>query len=316
MRYLILGGAGFLGTWLANKLLLADGNSTVILFDRKMPDNLPKYCDRIETHIGDFENYERFRNLIKGCDAVFHLISSTIPSKLVNRNSIIPEINENITPTIRLLDACANENIGKFVFLSSGGTVYGNKLETIPIKETNPTNPISAYGIQKLMIEKYIQLYNNAFNLNYQIIRLSNPFGPYQNPFGKQGVLSHFTYRIVNNLPITIYGEGAVIRDFIEVRDAIDMIVNIVNSNKVNEIYNVGSGKGYSVQQCVDLIEEISGKKAKIKKVESRLFDVPVNILDISKYLSDISPIGPKDIKIGIDSLVKYYYNSFQEKEN
>jgi UDP-glucose 4-epimerase len=314
MQYLILGGAGFLGTWLTTALLSTDKSNNVIVFDKENSDFSRVSDDHVEIRKGNFAKYENFDDLVSGCDVVFHLISSTIPTNFVGKSSILSEINEDVSPTIRLLDACAKEKVGKIVFFSSGGTVYGNKLNSIPINETNPTNPISSYGIQKLMIEKYIQLYNSALGLNYHIIRLSNPFGPYQNPLGNQGALSAFAYRIVNDLPITIYGEGKVIRDFIEVRDAINMVLKIVNSERLNETYNVGSGIGYSIQQCVGIIEKVSGKKALVNRVNARPFDVPVNILDISKYLSEICTTRPHGIEEGIESLVRYYYDFSRQR--
>ncbi|MHB8806707.1 MAG: NAD-dependent epimerase/dehydratase family protein [Anaerolineaceae bacterium] len=308
MRYLILGGAGFLGTWTAHSLLSNKSNS-VVVFDKENSNfsRLSNMNNNLEIRKGNFCVYENFEELLEGCNVVFHLVSTTNPS--TSNNNIDKEVEENILPSIRLLEACVKQQVGKIVFYSSGGTVYGKQVDLSPIKESNPTNPICSYGVQKLIIEKYIQVYGHVSGLDYRIIRLSNPFGPYQNPIGGQGVLAAFAYRIVNDLPVTIYGDGDVIRDFIDVRDAIGMVMRIVENEKSDKLYNVGSGIGYSINECLALIENAVGKKAKINREASRRVDVNVNILDISKYLSEISPVKPRDIRNGIRLLVDYYNN-------
>lgn len=306
MRYLILGGAGFLGTWTTNRLV-ENIEDSVVVFDREYADygRLSQKNHNLEIRKGNFSSYDNFEELVEGCDIVFHFISSTNPS--MTHKNICTDIEENILSTIRLLDSCVKQNIKKIVFISSGGTVYGRQANQSPIKETDPTNPISPYGIQKLTIEKYIQLYNYMYKLDYRIIRLSNPFGPYQNPFGNQGVLSSFVYRIVNNLPIIIFGDGSIVRDFIYVADAIDMILNIVNKENSDKLYNVGSGVGYSITDGLRIIEYCANKKSIVSYAERRLVDVPINILDISKYLSEVSSTRPNDIRVGITKLIDFY---------
>jgi UDP-glucose 4-epimerase len=305
MRYLILGGTGFLGSWITN-FLLKQRNSSVIVFDQKVPDFSKYHGNKnIEFITGDFCNYSKFDNIVHGCDIIFHLISTTTPS--TPGNTITKEIEENIDPTIHLLNACVKEKVGQFVFISSGGTVYGKQKDSLPISETNPTNPISPYGIQKLMIEKSIQYYHHIHGLNYKILRLSNPYGPHQNPFGGQGVISAFAYQLVNEMPIKIYGNGEVVRDFIYVEDSIKMIMNVINKKEAGYLYNIGSGIGYSINEVLRIIENITNKKAKVQYHDSRPYDVPVNILDISKYLSEIDPNHPRSIEEGISELICYY---------
>lgn len=305
MRYLILGGAGFLGSWLT-KLLLEQENTNIVVFDQKIPDFLfAENNDHVEYKTGDFCEYSQFNELVHKGDIVFHLISTTTPS--TPNNNIFTEIEENIKPSVHLLDACVRQQIERFVFISSGGTVYGKQNDSLPISELNPTNPISPYGIQKLMIEKTIKYYHHIHGLNYSILRLSNPYGPHQNPLGGQGVIAAFTYRLVNQMPIKIYGNGEIIRDFIYVEDAIKMILSVLNMKDSNHLYNIGSGIGYSINQILSIIENLTNMKAKVQYLDSRPYDVPVNILDISKYLSEIDPDHPRSIEKGISELINYY---------
>lgn len=305
MKYLILGGAGFLGAWIT-KYILAENENSVIIFDREKAD-FSKLApnENLEYQTGDFRKYSQFDRLIDDCDVIIHLISTTTPA--TTNNNIAKEIDENIKPTTRLLEACGRTKVKKFIFISSGGTVYGKQESNFPIKESNTTNPISLYGFQKLMIEKAIGLFHHSLGIDYKILRLSNPYGPFQNPISGQGVISAFTYRIINEIPIKIFGSGNVIRDFIFIEDAISMIMKVIESKQSDSLYNIGSGVGYSINEVVAIIEQLTNKKAIIQRYDSRPYDVPVNVLDITKYLSEVSNIKPRPINEGIRILIDYF---------
>ena len=181
MNIIILGAAGFIGTNLAIALS-KENNHHITLVDRDI-----SYFNAIQAlslkntsiSISDFTDKTDFDTLLNGQDIVYHLWSTTIPT---TSNQHIPqEFLANVSSTMFLLESCVRCNVKKIVFLSSGGTVYG-KERFCPIKEDTITNPINSYGIQKLTIEKLLYLYNYLYNLDYRIIRLSNPYGPYQSP--------------------------------------------------------------------------------------------------------------------------------------
>lgn len=307
MKYLILGGAGFLGAWIT-KTILAEKENSVIIFDKERADfSKLNPNENLEFQSGDFREFSQFDKLVQDCDVVIHLISTTTPATI--DNSIAREIDENIKPTTRLLEACGRAKVKKFVFISSGGTVYGKQESNSPIKESNATNPISLYGFQKLMIEKAIEVFHHSLGLDYKILRLSNPYGPLQNPLSGQGVISAFTYRIIKGMPIKLFGKGDVIRDFIYVQDAIEMIMNTIKCEKSGTLYNIGTGIGYSINQILKIIESLVKKKANIEYCNERPSDIPVNILDISKYLSEVSNVPPRPIEEGIGLLIKYFLN-------
>ena len=127
------------------------------------------------------------------------------------------------------LYVCIRCGVKKVVFVSSGGTVYGKEVDC-PLKEKTATNPISSYGVQKITIEKLLYLYRYMYGLDYRIIRLANPYGPYQRPNGVLGAVTTFTYKALKGDEITVYGDGSVVRDFIYIDDAIRAIMKIVNS--------------------------------------------------------------------------------------
>ncbi len=221
MKILILGAAGFIGTNLTLKYLKRNTNVQLVLYDYKMEyfNTLKKKgSNNIEFREGTFDDDTDFDEVVKGIDLVYHMISTTIPA--TSNYSVADGLHDNVIVTNRLLDACVRQKVGKIVFISSGGAVYG-KENNMPLKEDAITNPISSYGIQKISIEKLLYLYNYIYDLDYRIVRLANPFGPYQRPDGRLGVVTTFIYKAINNEPVTIYGDGSIIRDFIYIDDAI-----------------------------------------------------------------------------------------------
>ena len=166
----------------------------------------------------DLNDNTDFEKLVEGQEEVYHLLSTTVPS--TSNQMIETELRENVLLTVKLLEACVNQGVKKIVFFSSGGTVYG-KESACPLNEDTPTNPITSYGIQKITIEKLLYLYSYIYGIDYRIIRLANPYGPYQKPNGVLGAVTTFTYKAIKGEEIQVYGDGSVVRDFIYIEDAI-----------------------------------------------------------------------------------------------
>lgn len=292
MNILILGAGGFIGTnltlaYLKNNI---DENNHITVYDYQLEyfEQIRK-CQfkTIDYREGTFDDNTDFDSLVKDMDIVYHMISTTIPA--TSNQHITDELYANVIVTTKMLDACVRQNVKKIVFISSGGAVYGKECQ-MPLKEITATNPISSYGIQKITIEKLLYLYEYLYGLDYRIIRLANPYGPYQRPNGGLGVVTTFVYRAMNNEPIVVYGDGSVVRDFIYIDDAVDAILNIVNGEgydskgEKHKTFNVGSGKGISVNQVIECINEMLNVNVEIQYREGRKSDVPVNYLDISLY--------------------------------
>ena len=188
--------------------------------------------------------------------------------------------------------------------MSSGGTVYGNN-NLDENCETSSKMPISFYGLQKSISETILDFYCRKFSLKYNIIRLSNPYGIYQNPQGNVGLIIKLIYQLMNNQPITIYGDGNNIRDYIYVSDAISMIVKIANSNQ-NGAFNVGSGTGHSILEIVSTIEKILKIDAKKIFLENRSNDVRKSVLNIDKYINSFEKPQFTSLEKGIKSTYKF----------
>ena len=253
-----------------------------------------------------------FENITQNQDIVYHLISTTVPT--TSNQHIAQELISNVVVTSKLLEACVKNQIKKVVFLSSGGTVYGKENE-MPLKEDTATNPISAYGIQKVTIEKLLYLYNYMYGLDYRVIRLSNPYGPYQRPNGILGAVTTFTFKALMGEPITVYGDGSVVRDFIYIDDAVKGIMNIANGDKEQKIFNLGYGKGTSIKEVIDIIQETLGIDINVKYFVGRKVDLPINVLDISLYEETYGKLDLISLELGIKKTAEFMKQVYNIKE-
>ncbi|MCI8951132.1 MAG: NAD-dependent epimerase/dehydratase family protein [Lachnospiraceae bacterium] len=306
MRISILGGAGFIGTNLIMSLMRNTSNEILAVDQSEDYFNRQIKAPNVQLRECQFHKETDFKKLLAAQEVVYHLISTNNPSS--SNHNIGKDIAENILISINILEACAANHVKKVIFISSGGTVYGDKA-VCPIKENASTNPINTYGIQKLTIEKLFYLYHRMHGLEYSIIRLANPYGPYQRPDGKLGVVTTFLYKALKNEVLTVYGDGKVIRDYIYIDDAVDGVIRIANSERDDRVFNLGSGKGTSVNQVIHLIQQALGHHVAVRYIANRSVDVPSNVLDITKYrtafgIKELIPLE-KGIKLTLDHLKK-----------
>lgn len=277
MKCLVLGGRGFLGSHLC-EALLREGH-TVRAFDRpKLDEVWPlAWGGEVEWVEGDFLNRVDVTEAVKGCELVFHLISTTLP-RSSNENPVY-DLEGNVITTLHLLETASKQGVKKIIFVSSGGTVYGIPKE-IPIKESHPTDPICSYGIAKLTVEKYLQLFYTLHGLDYCILRLANPFGPRQRISTAQGAVTVFLNKALRNETIEIWGDGSVTRDYFYVSDAVAALIKVSSYQGENRIFNIGSGTGKSLNDILDAMDRLMRRGIKRQYMPSRKFDVPANVLD------------------------------------
>lgn len=277
MNCLVLGGNGFIGSYLVD-LLLCEGHS-VRVYDRA-DNHFRSRLARIEYVYGEMGNQGLFRAALTDVDVVFHLASTTIPS--TSNADPAFDVQSNVVDTIRVLEECVVAKIERFVFISSGGTVYGIP-RTVPVPESHPLNPICSYGVAKVAMEKYLALFGHLYGLDYVILRPSNAYGERQNPFGQQGVVGVFLGKIVRQEPIVIWGDGSVTRDFVYAGDlAAALYLAAIHDSFEERIFNVGSGIGVSVNEVLEVLSAIIERDLDVHYTEARQFDVPINVLDIS----------------------------------
>lgn len=298
-----MGGAGFLGINLG-KALVREGHR-VRIFDRTASINRLRGmgCTEFEWAVGDFTNIEDVNNAIGECEIIFHLVSTTLP-KSSNLNPA-NDIETNVISTIRMLDTARKKNVRMVLFASSGGTIYGipNK---IPVSETDPTEPVCSYAIGKLTIEKYLHLYSVLYGLEYRILRISNPYGEEQPPDGEQGAIAVFLARALKNQIIDVWGDGSVVRDFVYVGDVAKAFLKAMSYRGSHRLFNIGAGEGKSINELLSAIELLLGKNVKRNYLASREFDVPVNMLDISRARSELGWHPDTPLSEGLKETLKW----------
>ena len=305
MKIILLGAAGFIGTNLVIELAKNPKNIITVVdrdnefFKHIIALNLPNLYF-IESELTMDIDYEE---LVFDQDLVYHLVSTTVPT--TSNQHIAEELKANVVLSANLFEACVKQNVKKVVFISSGGTVYG-KESMCPLNEKTPTNPITSYGIQKVSIEKLLYLYNYMYGLDYRIIRLANPYGPYQRPNGVLGAVTTFTYKALKGEEILVYGDGSVVRDFIYIDDAVRGIQKIVEGTDKHHTFNLGCGYGTSIIQVLESIERALNIKLNVRYTEARKVDVPVNYLDIKRFETSYGSLNPISLEEGIRRTAKF----------
>lgn len=275
---LVLGSSGFLGQHVT-AALLRDGWK-VRGFDRRPAAVRVPDSSAFEVLQGEFDDLAAVAAALDGCDTVFHLISTTLPESS-NRN-VAYDLESNVAPMLRFLDLAVDKRVGRVVFASSGGTVYG-PAQVTPVPETHATDPRCAYGIHKLMIEKYLALYRASSGLDYRVLRIANAFGEGQPQHTNQGAVVTFLNRAIRNEPIVIWGDGTVVRDYIHVEDVARAFIRVARHDGPHTIFNIGTGSGTSLLSLLEVIETLLGRPLVRQHLAGRTFDVPMNVLDIGR---------------------------------
>jgi UDP-glucose 4-epimerase len=209
-------------------------------------------------------------------------------------------VADGMPPRIRLLDACRRQGVRRIVFASSGGTVYG-PTGSAPIPETAPTDPISAYGIGKLAVEKYLALYQHLYGLDYRALRIANAYGPHQHPLREQGLVASVLFRLLLNEPVPVWGDGAAVRDYVHIDDVVAALLATAFSHAgPHRLFNVGSGIGRSVLSVIGDAARITGRPARIVHRPGRSADVAVNILDSTRLRRETGWSSVTDWETGL----------------
>ncbi|MCM1251831.1 MAG: NAD-dependent epimerase/dehydratase family protein [Clostridium sp.] len=298
-KVLVIGANGFIGQNLCVSLSEEYKVTAVdIRFDELLSRN-----DKIETILCDCIGYVDFDLMVKNFDVIFFLMCTTVPKEGTERVS--QEITENLFPMVRLLDAIVkgNQKI-RFIFPSSGGTVYGDTDKANRVCDY-PLEPICGYGTLKLVQEEYIKLYGRINNLDYIIARLSNPYGIGQNREKPQGIIPILINKLHNDEAIEIYGE--TIRDYIYIDDLIGGLTRLIEYSGSVRTFNIGTGEGSTLSHVLDVIQKVSGGSlSKVVKYDSRRkCDVLHSILDISESINELGWKPQYSLEEGIEAMVE-----------
>tara|TARA_B110000503_G_scaffold11186_1_gene15238 strand:+ start:1466 stop:2392 length:927 start_codon:yes stop_codon:yes gene_type:complete len=277
-KYVVTGGAGFIGGHITEYLLQMGHEVTVVDnlrtgFDKNLKGLNARFFEE------DIRNEKLMQSIIKNTDCVFHLAALvSVPESLLKINECV-EINT--IGTINILEA-ARKNPNCKVVLSTSAANYGNN-PILPKVETMLPEPMTPYAITKLDGEYYLKMYYDHYGLQTASLRYFNVFGPRQNPKSAYAAaVPIFINKALKNEPITIYGDGSQTRDFIYVKDVVK--ANILASEKGNETYNVALGHSTSILELAQKIIDITNSKSEIQFLEERAGDIKHSKADPSKF--------------------------------
>lgn len=304
MEYLVTGGAGFVGSHLIEELL-SENHSIVCLddFSTGKEKNLETIKEKIEVVEGDIRDPTVVREVVKNVDFVFHLAAQISVGQSVREPRL--DASVNIDGTINLLEAIRNSSVKRFIYMSTGGAIYGEP-EVIPASESTLEKPISPYGLSKLVGEKYLQWFHKNYGLSYSIIRPANIFGPRQDPLGEAGVISIFLGRIKNNQSLEIFGDGTDTRDYVYVKDIVEVCVKAMNSSH-NDIFNAGSGTQTNLLELIRIIEQVTKHEVPKKFCDPRSGDVHHISLDSKNAYNKLGWKTRTDITTGISDTWEWF---------
>ncbi len=272
MKISVLGGGGFLGGWIVEALLRTPHRVCVLArteMSTRLPDN---FTSRLDWQIGNAQASRDLTRCIRGADWVIHLADSGLP----DRPGRQPDINQ-LTLTRRLLEQMQQSGAARLLFVSSGGAVYGPP-ERVPIDESHPRRPISAYGITKKAVEDLLLADAPPRGIRPCILRVANAYGPGQRLDGRQGAATTFLARANAGQPLTLYGRGEIVRDFIYAADVAEACLHALAYRGREQVFNIGTGIGTRLAELVDQVEALCGPVERRWRSD-RVCDVPINIL-------------------------------------
>ncbi len=277
MNILVTGGAGFIGSHLVDQLI-ARGHTVSIIdnLSTGKHENVNPRADFYERDITDKGISAVFEK--QNPEMVFHLAAQVDVRKSVS--DPLFDARSNIMGTINLLLQSKLYGVGKFIFSSSGGVIYGDTPE--PATENTPPQPISPYGVAKLAGEGYIRCFGEWNNLDYSILRYANVYGPRQDPKGEAGVVSIFIGQIANGEQSILYGDGKLERDYVFIDDVVKANIACIQKGSVGT-FNIGTGIATNVETLHEKIGEVMNKTNEKTYLPKRSGELDRNVLNIGK---------------------------------
>jgi len=306
MKYLVTGGAGFIGSHLV-EAIVANGDQVRILdnFSTGKRSNIPSAAPGIEVIEGDIRDRVLVREVMQGVDRVCHLAALvSVPESIAHPDACF-EINAGGTQIV--LDEARGAGVQKVV-LASSAAVYGNN-SNLPLSETEPATPLSPYGLDKRYAEQLGRLYQSLYGTEVAALRFFNVFGPRQDASSPySGVISIFMQRMLNSLPVQIFGDGEQTRDFVYVKDVVSAIMLALQSRGADfQLFNVGCGEEVSLCELYRQLCALIGSDVTVAFLPARDGDILASAADIASISETLGYAPSCDLQQGLAETVQWY---------
>ncbi|MDH3294342.1 MAG: NAD-dependent epimerase/dehydratase family protein [Acidimicrobiia bacterium] len=298
----VIGGGGFIGSHVC-AALRRDRIPTVAV-GRTAPvpvisgDDIAER-DFVEVNLDD---WDRLAPLMAGAETVICLASSSLPAS--SNDDMGAEVHQHVEATVGLAQMAARIGVRRFVFASSGGTVYG-RASTVSVDELSPMEPMSAYGVSKLAIENYLRVLGNLTSMQTLSLRVANPYGPGQRTDRRHGFISTAIECGLRGSPLVIWGDGSTRRDFVFIEDVAQAFVAASRYDGPYPVINIGSGEATSLLEAVACVQEVLNVELDVRFEPGRPVDVPVNSLAINRAEAELDWRPTVDLKTGIRETAK-----------
>jgi len=301
MKILVTGGAGFIGSNLADELIEKGHDVAVIdnLYNGRR-ENVNPEAKFYEVDIRDKKIEEIFKE--NSFDAVCHLAAQMDVRKSLEDPFFDADVN--IMGGLNLLQNSVRTGVKRFIFASSGGVMYGECPEERP-KETKYPMPVCPYGNSKLAFESYLNTYKENYGLQTVALRFGNVYGPRQDPHGEAGVVAIFTGAMLQGKPVKIFGDGEQLRDYVFVKDVVSACMQALE--KGEGVYNIGTGESESVNELFEILKNITGYDKEPVYEAARQGELQASRLDVSKAISELNWKPAVDFKKGLEETVEYF---------
>ena len=287
-RVLVTGGLGFMGFNLVRALQAAKARLSIL--SRSWPER-PGSVESILAGVtffkGDVRDPTVVDEAVAGCDVIFHLAGKS--GSIASNASPLDDLDVNSRGMLTLLESCRRLNPSTKIVFPSSRLVYGTNAK-LPATEATPTAPLSVYGIHKLAAEQYLLLYQRLYGVRASVLRITNPYGPFQSPEqNRYGIVNWFVHEAMHDRALTVYGKGAQLRDYVHVDDVVDaMLMAGVAPEADGRIFNVGSGRGVSFLAMAEHIIRSAGR-GRVKHVE---WPPNAALVETGDFVADTSLIG------------------------
>ncbi|MDG1893957.1 MAG: NAD-dependent epimerase/dehydratase family protein [Fuerstiella sp.] len=313
MRLLITGGAGFIGSHIADKAIAKGWDVAVLdslVSGRR--ENVPAAAEFFECDIRDKSALERTFSSFKPT-AVSHQAAQASVAVSVREPQMDAEVN--IVGSLNILSACVAHNVGALVFASTGGAIYGEVPPGIRAGVDFAPVPISPYACSKFSVEKYLECFRIEHGLNYTVLRYANVYGPRQDPHGEAGVVAIFCNRILAGESILInakcdVGDAGCIRDYVFIEDVAGTNIAALEGSIPDPILNVGTGQETTTQQLAEILQRETGKTVEMKPHDKRAGDIERSLLDGDRLIELRGPL------VSIDEGLHQTAQWFQQRLN